>query len=499
MDLQSASMLQSIHGRISNMGPLAPPLVVVGAPLMCIWLAHYLLKKINHRRRLQAVLPPGSMGLPLLGETLEFFARSPSMDLLPFFKRRMERFGPIFKTNLVGKDLIVSLDPDINHYVLQQEEKAFHIWFPESFMRLLGEENIAKVYGSLHKNTRNMIRRVFGPENLRLVLLHDMQGAVEKTLSSWHDSGSVELKPALSSMIFGIAAKWMIGHEASVLSGDLWKNFDAFNQGLLSFPLYIPGTAFYRCMQGRNNVMKTLKQVLDERRKKAETPERMDFIDVIVSELNKENPALSENLALNVLFLMIFASFETTSSGLTAALKFLSDNPRALQELEEEHQQIRARRADPNTGVTWEEYKSMKFTSHVINESLRLANVAPVLFRKATQDVNIKGYTIPEGWILMICPPAVHFNPTKYEDPNVFNPWRWKDLSEPVGSSKDFIAFGSGLRLCVGVDFARLQMTMFLHFLVTKYRLKVVSGGDMVFGPGLGFPNGFQIQLERKK
>jgi len=50
-------------------------------------------------------------------------------------------------------------------------------------------------------------------------------------------------------MIFGIAAKWMIGYVASVLSGDLWKNFDAFNQGLLSFPLYIPGTAFYRCMQ----------------------------------------------------------------------------------------------------------------------------------------------------------------------------------------------------------------------------------------------------------
>jgi cytochrome P450 len=141
----------------------------------------------------------------------------------------------------------------------------------------------------------------------------------------------------------------------------------------------------------------------------------------------------------------------------------------------------------------------MKFTSHVINESLRLANVAPVLFRKATQDVHIKGYTIPEGWIVMICPPAVHLNPTTYEDPSVFNPWRWKDLSEPVGGSKDFIAFGSGLRLCVGVDFARLQMAIFLHFLVTKYRLKVVSGGDMVFGPGLGFPNGFQVQLERKK
>ncbi|KAF8698809.1 hypothetical protein HU200_035068 [Digitaria exilis] len=434
------------------------------------------------------------MGLPLIGETLEFFARSPSLDLLPFFKRRMERYGPIFKTNLVGKDLIVSLDPDVNHYVLQQEEKAFHIWFPDSFMKLLGEENIARCYGSLHKNTRNLIRRVFGPENLRLVLLHDMQGAVERCLSSWHDRPSIELKPALSSMIFGIAAKWMIGYEASVLSGDLWKNFDAFNQGLLSFPLNIPGTAFYKCMQGRNNVMKTLKEVLDERRKKAETPERMDFIDVIVSELNKQNPALSENLALNVLFLLIFASFETTSSGLTAALKFLSDNPKALKELEEEHQKILERRADPHAEITWEEYKSMKFTSHVINESLRLANVAPVLFRKATQDVQIK-----EGWIVMICPPAVHLNPTTYEEPSSFNPWRWKDLSEPIGGSKDFIAFGSGLRLCVGVDFARLQMSVFLHFLVTNYRLKVISGGDMVFGPGLGFPNGFQVQLETKK
>uniref|UniRef100_I1PE11 Uncharacterized protein n=1 Tax=Oryza glaberrima TaxID=4538 RepID=I1PE11_ORYGL len=36
-------------------------------------------------------LPPGSRGLPLLGESLEFFARSPSLELLPFLKQRLER------------------------------------------------------------------------------------------------------------------------------------------------------------------------------------------------------------------------------------------------------------------------------------------------------------------------------------------------------------------------------------------------------------------------
>jgi len=33
------------------------------------------------------------MGLPLLGESLEFLARIPSLEVLPFFKRRLERYG----------------------------------------------------------------------------------------------------------------------------------------------------------------------------------------------------------------------------------------------------------------------------------------------------------------------------------------------------------------------------------------------------------------------
>lgn len=36
------------------------------------------------------------------------------------------------------------------------------------------------------------------------------------------------------------------------------------------------------------------------------------------------------------------------------------------------------------------------------------------------------GYTIPAGWGIMVCPPAVHLNPDIYEDPLAFNPWRWQ-------------------------------------------------------------------------
>ncbi|AQK64054.1 cytochrome P450 87A3 [Zea mays] len=443
------------------------------------------------------MLPPGSRGLPLLGETLEFFAASPTLELVPFFKRRLERFGPIFRTNIVGEDLIVSLDPELNARVLQQEERGFQIWYPSSFMRVFGDDNIISALGPLHRHIRNLVLRLFGPEALRLVLLRDVQRSARDELRSWLDHPDVEVRTATSRMIFAVTAKKLISHDDAASGGSLWKCFDAWTKGLLSFPLCVPGTAFYKCMQGRKNVMKILKQQLDERRNTAER-RTVDFFDLVIDELNKPDPIMNENIALDLLFLLLFASHETTSMGLTAILKFLTDNPKALQELTEEHEKIVETRVDPDSDITWEEYKSMRFTSHVIHESLRLANIAPVVFRQANQDVYIKGYTIPEGSKIMICPSAAHLNSKVYEDPTAFNPWRWKDTPEPVGGSKDFMAFGGGLRLCVGADFAKLQMAMFIHCLVTKYSWKPISKGTMVFYPGLRFPEGFHIQLLAK-
>ncbi|XP_020156810.1 cytochrome P450 87A3 [Aegilops tauschii subsp. strangulata] len=474
-----------------------PWVVLVGmAALLAAWLVHLVIRwNVGAPCKAGAVLPPGSRGLPVLGESLEFFARSPSLELTPFLKRRLERYGPIFRTNLIGEDLIVSLDQDLNNLVFQKEEKLFQIWYPESLMRIMGADCIIATLGTFHKHLRTLVLRLFGPENLRVVLLHEVQQTAQASLLSWLGHPSIEVKEATSSMIFSITAKRLISYDSSSSDGKLWKQFDAFLQGLLAFPLYIPGTAFYKCMQGRKNVMKILKELLNER-KKATCWESVDFIDILIDDLKDKKTLMNEKIALDLLFLLLFAGFETTSSGITATLKFLTGDPKALQELTEEHNNIRKRRANPDSEITWEEYKSMKFTSHVIHEALRLANIAPVMFRKATEEVHIKGYTIPKGSKIMVSPSSIHLDPTIYKDPNAFNPWRWKDTTEPMGgSSKEFMAFGGGLRLCVGADFAKLEMAVFLHCLVTKYSWKVIKGGNMVLSPGLQFPCGFHIQL----
>ncbi|WVZ59994.1 hypothetical protein U9M48_010071 [Paspalum notatum var. saurae] len=405
-----------------------------------------------------ARLPPGSRGLPLIGETLEFFTRSETLELLPFFKRRLERYGPIFRTSLVGNDLIVSLDPE------------FSARYPPSLMRVFSTDNIITVLGPLHRHIRALVLRLFGPESLRLVLLRDVQRSARAELLSWLQRPDVEVRAATSRMIFGVTAKKLISHDDAASGGSLWKCFDACTRGLLAFRSAFPAQP----STGACSVMKTLKQQLGARRQSRHAAgagaggEAVDFFDAVIDEMDKPGSEINEGIALDLLCLMLFASHETTSIGLTATLKFLTDNPKALQELTEEHENVLKRRADPDSEITWEEYKTMKFTSHVIHEALRLANIAPVVFRKAKQDVQINDYTIPQGSKMMICTSTAHMNPKVYENPSTFNPWRWKDTLEPVGGSKDFMAFGGGLRLRAGADFAKLQLAIFLHCLAYR-------------------------------
>lgn len=75
-----------------------------------------------------------------------------------------------------------------------------------------------------------------------------------------------------------------------------------------------------------------LKNMLDERRA---LPEKCngDFFDYVLEELKKERTILTEEIALDLMFVLLFASFETTSLALTLAIKFLTDHPAVLEKI----------------------------------------------------------------------------------------------------------------------------------------------------------------------
>lgn len=85
--------------------------------------------------------------------------------------------------------------------------------------------------------------------------------------------------------------------------------------------------------------MVVLEQVLEERKQSTglqrggEEQQHGDFLDYVIQEITKEKPVMTEKMALDLMFVLLFASFHTTSLALTLAVKLLADHPLVLEEL----------------------------------------------------------------------------------------------------------------------------------------------------------------------
>ncbi|KAK9944352.1 hypothetical protein M0R45_009925 [Rubus argutus] len=446
----------------------------------------------------KGVLPPGSMGLPLIGETLNLIIPSYSLDLHPFIKKRLQKYGLIFRTSLAGRPVIISADREINNYLLQQEGKLLEVWYMDTFSKIFGQDGDSRVTaaGTVHKYLRHIFLEHFGAEILKEKLLTQIEAFINKTLGSWSSQESVEVKHAASVMTLNFGAEHMIGYNAENSSGNLSKKYASVIEGLMSFPINFPGTAYYNCLKEHKKIITMLKDMVKERRASPET-RRGDFLDHLIIDMEKEE-FVTEDFAVQLVFGGLFANYEAISPVLALAFSLLLKHPLVLQELTAEHEAILNNREHPDSPLTWDEYKSMTFTLQVVNETLRLANVAPGLLRRALTDIPVKGLTIPAGWTIMLVTSAFHMSPVTFKDPLEFNPWRWKDLESHV-ISKNLMPFGGGTRQCAGSEYSRAFLATFLHVLVTKCRWSLINEGFITRNPMLGFGNGIHIKLFDKK
>ncbi|KAH8498840.1 hypothetical protein H0E87_017673, partial [Populus deltoides] len=441
--------------------------------------------------KIDGVLRPGSMGWPLIGETLQFIIPGRSLDLHPFVKKRMQKYGPIFKTSLVGRPVIVSTDYEMNKYILQHEGTLVELWYLDSFAKFFALEGETRVnaIGKVHRYLRSITLNHFGVESLKESLLPKIEDMLHTNLAKWATQGPVDVKQVISVMVFNFTANKIFGYDAENSREKLSENYTRIWNSFISLPLNIPGTSFHQCMQDREKMLKMLKNTLMERLNDP-SKRRGDFLDQAIDDMETEK-FLTVDFIPQLIFGILFASFESMSTTLTLTFKFLSENPRA------EHDAIVKNRENPNSRLTWEEYRSMTFTQMVVNETLRISNIPPGPFRKALKDFQVKGYTVPAGWTVMIVTPAIQLNPETFKDPVTFNPWRWKELDQ-VTISKNFMPFGGGTRQCAGAEYSKLVLSTFLHILVTKYRFTKVKGGDVSRTPVISFGDGIQIKFTAK-
>ncbi|RVW85178.1 Cytochrome P450 708A2 [Vitis vinifera] len=138
--------------------------------LISQWLQKWLNPKCKGR------LPRGSMGLPIIGETIQFFSPHSFYGIPPFISKRM--------TNLVGNLVVVSGDSELNQYIFKEEGKSVYCSYTESALKIMGEQSLLAYHGVFHKYLKNLTLSMIGPESLKEVLLHEMDAVTRKYLHS---------------------------------------------------------------------------------------------------------------------------------------------------------------------------------------------------------------------------------------------------------------------------------------------------------------------------
>ncbi|KAL8137439.1 hypothetical protein V2J09_003440 [Rumex salicifolius] len=441
------------------------------------------LLKLNKLRFTKKGLPPGDMGWPLFGQTTQFLKKGPN-----FMKNQRARFGPFFKTHILGSPVVISMDPEVNRYILMNEAQGMIAGYPQSMMNILGRCNIAAVHGSHHKYLRAALLYVVSPTMLRDHLLPTIDNAMRSYLSNWADQ-LIDIQHKAKEMIFISALDQVAGKQAESIRDELMPEFFKIVVGTISIPIDIPGTNYHNALKAKKKILGVLRKLVQERKASKET--LVDMLGYLMKE-EENKRVLTEEEIIDTVITLLNSGFETVSTTSMMALKYLHDHPKALHELREEHLAIRANKKEEDP-ITFEDLKSMRFTRAVIFETSRLATIVNGVLRKTTKDLELNGFLIPKGWRIYVYTRELHYDSELYSDPLTFNPWRW--VEKNLEGKNYFLLFGKGARMCPGKELGIAEVSTFLHYFLTRYRYEEVGNQKLVSFPRVAVPNGYHVRV----
>ncbi|GKB98470.1 cytochrome P450 716B1-like protein, partial [Tanacetum coccineum] len=99
-------------------------------------------------------LPPGSLGLPVIGQSLDLLKALKTDKVEEWFHKGIAKNGPIWKANLFGYSTVVVHGPSANKFIYTFDGNVLTTTQPPSISRILGSKNLFELSGHDHKRVR---------------------------------------------------------------------------------------------------------------------------------------------------------------------------------------------------------------------------------------------------------------------------------------------------------------------------------------------------------
>ncbi|KAG6558049.1 hypothetical protein Mapa_000229 [Marchantia paleacea] len=224
-----------------------------------------------------------------------------------------------------------------------------------------------------------------------------------------------------------------------------------------------------------------LRKIVEDHRHKMfirQNKEIEDFIDVLLSLQNDNRDAkcLTDDQIIALLQNLLIAGSDTTANTLVWILSELMRNPEVRDNLQRELDAV----VGHERLVQEADLVNLEYLQAVVKEALRLHPPAPLLVPHASVcATTVAGYDVPANTQVVVNVYAIQRDPKVWDNALKFDPQRFIDRSVGYhGQDFVFFPFGSGRRICVGMNMGLLTVEFTLALLLQTCEFSLAEGMD---------------------
>ncbi|KAK8951580.1 hypothetical protein KSP39_PZI003857 [Platanthera zijinensis] len=431
-------------------------------------------------------------------------------------------YGGIFRLNFGPKSFLIVSDPGIAKHILKDNSKAYSKGILAEILEFVMGKGLITADSVIWRVRRRAIVPALHQKYVAAMI--SLFGQASYSLCEKLDRASsngedVEMESLFSRLTLDVIGKAVFNYDFDSLSLDngiveavytvlreaeqrstsliptwkipVWKDLSPRQKKVTEALKLINDTL--------DNLITICKRMVDEENFQFHEEYMNENDPSILRFLLASGDDVSSKQLRDDLMTLLIAGHETSAAVLTWTFYLLSKEPRIVAKLQEEVDSILGDRFP-----TYEDMKKLKYTTRVINESLRLYPQPPVLIRRSIEDDQLGKYRIGQGEDIFISVWNIHRSPKQWDDAESFNPERWPlDGPNPneVNQNFSYLPFGGGPRKCVGDMFATFENVVTTAMLVRRFNFAMATGAppvEMTTGATIHTTNGLKMKVTRR-
>jgi cytochrome P450 len=438
------------------------------------------------RRELREL--PGPRGLPLLGNLWQLEVSR----LHRILGAWAERYGPLYRMRLRGRDVLVVGDAELIAEVLRSRPEGFRRRRAlRNVMLELGIDGVFNAEGADWRRQRKLAMYALNTAHMREFFprLDQVTARLQRRWEAAARSGEpVDPQRDLMRFTVDVTSGLAFGHDLNTLeqTGDAIQNhldkvFPALARRLLVPFAYwrwfkLPADReLDRAMIEVHRLVNGL--IVNSRAQLERDPARRsrpsDFLEAMLVARDDDASGFTDAEIVGNALTMLLAGEDTTANTLAWMIHYMVEHPDAQRHMRAEVDRVLgANRRVPDYATA----DALPYIEAVAHEAMRLEPVAPLLVMEANHDCVVRDVAVPAGTSLFLLMAHVAAQPANFDEPPAFRPERWLEPGRAARSSKAFMPFGTGPRYCPGRHLAMLEIKLVAAMLARNFEIGRAPG-----------------------